>query len=125
MMKTLFTSFCLLLTSLFSCQQKGGNFETLDVEQFARTIASPDVQIVDVRTPAEYAEGHIDGSTLIDVNDSRFSAKADSLLDKQRPVALYCRSGRRSKRAAAMLSQKGYKVYELGTGYMGWKEAHK
>ena len=125
MKKTLFASFCLLLSSLFSCQQKGSDFETLDVKQFAQIIARPDVQLVDVRTPAEHAEGHIKGSILINVNDSLFSEKADSLLDKQRPVALYCRSGRRSKKAATLLSRKGYKVYELGTGYLGWEKAHQ
>jgi len=44
---------------------------------------------------------------------------------KDKPIALYCRSGKRSKKAAAILSRKGYKVYELDKGFIGWKEAGK
>lgn len=38
-------------------------------------------------------------------------------------MALYCRSGKRSKKAAAILSEKGYKVYELDKGFNAWQEA--
>ena len=48
---------------------------------------------------------------------------ADSTLQKDKPVALYCRSGKRSKKAAAILSEKGYKVYELDKGFNAWQEA--
>ena len=122
-MRKLFASFCLLLASLCSCQQKNGGFETVEAARFAEVITDSNVQRLDVRTPGEYAEGHIAGSLNIDVLDSAFAARADSLLDVSRPVALYCRSGKRSKKAAALLTGKGFKVYELGTGFNGWKEA--
>lgn len=122
-MKTLFASICLLFSSVFSCQQKGGDFETLSVEDFAAVINNPDVQRLDVRTVAEYSEGHIPGSVNVNVLDDAFAVMADSLLQSSRPVALYCRSGKRSKKAARILSEKGFKVYELGTGFNGWVEA--
>lgn len=122
-MKTLFASICLLFSSFFSCQQKGGRFESLSVGDFADVISDPDVQRLDVRTVAEYSEGHIPGSVNVNVLDESFAAVADSVLQPSRPVALYCRSGKRSKKAARILSEKGFKVYELSTGFNGWVEA--
>lgn len=122
-MKTLFASICLLFSSFFSCQQTGGNFESLSVGDFADVISDPAVQRLDVRTVAEYSEGHIPGSVNVNVLDESFAAVADSVLQPSRPVALYCRSGKRSKKAARILSGKGFKVYELSTGFNGWLEA--
>lgn len=113
----------MLLSTLFGCQQKGGDFETLSVTDFADIISDPDVQRLDVRTVGEYSEGHIPGSVNINVLDESFASVADSVLQAGRPVALYCRSGKRSKKAAAILSGKGFKVYELSTGFNGWVEA--
>lgn len=50
---------------------------------------------------------------------------ADSLLQKDKPVALYCRSGKRSRKAAKILSKKGYKVFDLYNGFNAWKDAGK
>ena len=122
-MKTLFASICLLFSSFFSCQQMGGSVESLSVGDFADVIRDPDVQRLDVRTVAEYSEGHIPGSVNVNVLDESFAAVADSVLQPSRPVALYCRSGKRSKKAARILSEKGFKVYELSTGFNGWVEA--
>lgn len=124
-MKTIFSGICLLLVSLFSCQQKGETFKSLSVDEFARLIAQPEMQLVDVRTVAEYSEAHIPGSININVLDETFEAVADSMLQAEKPVALYCRSGKRSKKAAAILSKKGYTVYELDKGFNGWQEAEK
>lgn len=124
MYKKWFACICLVTMSLFSCQQKEKGFETVSVDKFAEVISDPLVQRLDVRTVAEYSEGHIPGSLNINVLDEEhFASIADSALDKGRPVALYCRSGKRSKKAAGILSEKGFKVYELATGFNGWKEA--
>lgn len=122
-MKTILTLVCALLPFLFACQQKPAGFETLSVEEFRNVIDNPDVQRLDVRTTAEYTEGHIPGSLNINVLDKQFAAMADSLLQKSKPVALYCRSGKRSKKAADILSKAGYQVYELATGFNGWQSA--
>lgn len=124
-MKTLFAGICLFFSTLFSCQQKGGDFKTVPADEFATVIADPEVQRLDVRTVAEYSEGHIPGSMNINVLDKGFEAVADSTLQKDKPVAVYCRSGKRSKKAAAILSGKGYKVYDLDKGFIGWEEAGK
>lgn len=121
-MNSLLTGICLLFTSLFSCQQKA-DFKSVSVDEFAELIANPDVQRVDVRTVAEYSISHIAGSININVLDNTFAAIAESTLQKDKPVALYCRSGKRSKKAASILSEKGYKVYDLNAGIEGWKKA--
>ena len=114
-MNQLVVGLFLFLSSLFSCQQKG-DFKTVNVDEFDSFIQDEEVQRLDVRTLAEYSEGHMDDS---------FASMADSLLQKSKPVALYCRSGKRSKKAAAILSEKGYKVIELGKGFNAWQAAGK
>lgn len=113
---------CMFLMSFFSCQQRG-EFKSLTVKDFSSCILDEDVQRLDVRTVAEYSEGHIPGAININVLDDSFASMADSTLQKGKPVAVYCRSGKRSKKAAAILSGKGYKVYDLDKGFNAWKEA--
>lgn len=122
-MSHLLTGICLLFSSLFSCQQQKGDFKSLPVKEFAALIQDENVQRLDVRTVAEYSEGHVPGSLNINVLDDSFAAIADSTLQKDKPVAVYCRSGKRSKKAAAILSKKGYKVYDLDKGFASWQEA--
>ncbi len=95
-------------------------YETTDVEGFAKLTDNPDVTVVDVRTADEYAGGHIVGAVNIDVNSSDFMDKAKSLLSKGRQIAMYCRSGRRSANAADKLSSAGYKVVNLKGGITAW-----
>lgn len=63
--------------------------------------------VIDVRTPAEYAAGHIAGAQNIDVEAADFAAKI-STLDKEAPYLLYCRSGRRSAIAAEEMAKAGF-----------------
>lgn len=106
------------LCAIFGCSAKG--FVSVDADEFAREIAKPKVQLVDVRTADEYADGHIQNAVNIDVLSSDF-AKKFSKLDKKHTVALYCRSGRRSKNAAAQAVKMGYKVVELDGGVLSWR----
>lgn len=124
-MKTLFASICLFFSALFSCQQKVGDFKSIPVDEFAALIADPEVQRLDVRTVAEYSEGHIPGSININVLGDDFEKVATDVLQKDKPIALYCRSGKRSKQAATILSEKGYKVIDLDKGFNAWQEAGK
>ena len=103
-MNQLVVGLFLFLSSLFSCQQKG-DFKTVNVEDFDSIIQDEEVQRLDVRTLAEYSEGHIAKTININVMDDSFASMADSLLQKNKPVALYCRSGKRSKKAAAIIAQ--------------------
>ena len=122
-MNSMLMGICFLLSSLFSCQQSKRDFKTVPVKEFASLIEDASVQRLDVRTMAEYSEGHIPGTININVLDDSFAVMADSTLQKDKPVALYCRSGKRSKKAAAILSEKGYKVYEFDKGFNAWQEA--
>lgn len=129
MKKIYFLSVLLMLASCTLSVEKKvygkGAVSSVSVEEFAAEIGREGVQLVDVRTAGEYAAGSIDGSINIDVNSGHFGADADSLLDKKRTVAVYCRSGRRSKKAAEILSMMGFDVVELDKGYKGWIESMK
>jgi rhodanese-related sulfurtransferase len=119
MRKKLIAAFCMLF-SLFGCAQKKA-FISCSPMEFERVLKEkPSIQLVDVRRPEEFGEGHIDKAVLINVQDADFVTKAVALLDKSKPVAVYCRGGRRSKEAAKILANEGFKVYELDTGYLGW-----
>lgn len=102
-----------------ACSQK--NFESIDVKQFAELIKNPDVTLLDVRTPQEYAEGHIEGAILIDVKQDDFMEKARKQLPVGKTIAVYCRSGRRSTDACNKLMAEGYKVEELKGGITAWQ----
>lgn len=90
------------------------------VEEFAGVVASPGVQIIDVRTPEEFAEGHIAGAVNIPVEYPDFMDQV-SQLDPNATYAVYCRSGNRSQPAVAGMSSVGITgIYELESGTTGW-----
>lgn len=112
MIKSIYFMFfvCACLFGLFACSAKAQDkFKNLSSDDFEKLIQDENIQRVDVRTVAEYSQGHIPGSLNINVLDDKFSAEADELLDKERPVAVYCKSGRRSRNAARLLTQKDLK----------------
>ena len=111
---TLFAGLC----AIFGCSAKG--FVSVGADEFAHEIAKEGVQLVDVRTAAEYADGHIPNSVNIDVLAENFAERI-ATLDKSRPVALYCRSGRRSKSAAEQAAKLGFTVVELDGGVLSWR----
>tara|TARA_R110001632_G_scaffold194733_3_gene316193 strand:+ start:4732 stop:5076 length:345 start_codon:yes stop_codon:yes gene_type:complete len=93
----------------------------LDKPSFKMAINVKKVQLVDVRTSIEFSGGHIQNAINIDFfNHSNF-VKAFKSLDKEEPVYLYCRSGKRSQNAARKLLSLGFtKIYDLKGGYMNW-----
>lgn len=99
-----------------------GKAVSVSVEEFAGSILEPSIQLVDVRTPEEFEAGNIPGSVNIDVMTDHFAKDAQELLDKACTVAVYCRSGNRSKNASKILSKMGYDVIELDNGYKAWIE---
>ena len=103
-----------------SCKSNSNNF-TIDVDNF-RVLIEDGAQLVDVRTYDEFDENRIEGALNIDVQKSGFIEKADSLLDKNKKVAVYCRSGRRSKKAVDLLRKAGYEAYDLDGGILEWKK---
>ena len=116
----------LTLTGLYGCMNAHNkSYVNMDVERFAEYLTNDSAQLLDVRTPEEYAEGHIAGSRNINVFDSDFIEEAEKTLDKSKPVAVYCRSGKRSADAARELSDIGFNVVNLEGGILAWKEEHK
>jgi len=103
--------------------KSGSHFDNAGIDAFASLIANNDVQLLDVRTQAEYDVAHLTGAMLIDVKDAEFLARAKTQLDVKRPVAVYCRSGRRSAQAAGMLALVGYRVTNLEGGILAWQQA--
>lgn len=90
------------------------------VAEFATVIAQPGVRIIDVRTPAEFADGHIPGAVNIPVQQADFAARV-SALDPNSTYAVYCRSGNRSKGAVEQMRAAGIgTIYELAQGTNGW-----
>ena len=126
MIKTIYMIFfvCAFSLGLWACTGKQKiEYKNLTSAQFEELIKNPNVQLVDVRTLAEHMEGHIPGSLNINVKDEEgFPAAVDDLLEKGRDVAVYCRSGRRSRTAAELLVKKGFKVYNLDKGILNWIE---
>lgn len=99
-------------------------YQDLDVDAFEKML-SQDVQLVDVRTAGEYAEGYIPGAVNIDWKEGGFLDLSRQMLSPERPVLVYCRSGRRSAAAAQSLSKAGFDVYNLAGGFLAWSEAGK
>ncbi len=100
----------------------GFSYENVDAKTFAKLLKNPNVFLLDVRTPKEFAEdGHIKGANLIPVQLFKY-IYLEGLRDK--PVLVYCRSGNRSSIAAKMLEEMGVKkVYNLEGGILAWKAA--
>ena len=121
-MKKILTCLFAALGLTTACGQV--NYENYDVKEFAELIADSSVVILDVRKADEFAEGHIKGAILIDQFQSDFVEQAKTKLPKDKTIAVYCRSGRRSANAAGKLSDVGYKCVNLKGGILAWKEAN-
>jgi len=121
-MKKILTCLLATLGLTTACGQQ--HFDNADVQGFAELIADTNVVVLDVRTAAEYAEGHIQGAVLIDQGQSDFVEKAEKILPTEKTIAVYCRSGRRSANAAGRLSDVGYKCVNLKGGIIAWQQAN-
>lgn len=131
-MKT-FVTFLVALSLLSACgkspsesgstqtTQATGSIEQVDAAQFKKLTESPNALILDVRTAAEVAEGHLPNAVNIDIYGSDFMAKVQEL-PKDREILVYCTVGARSQQAADILSKQGFaKVYNLDGGIVAWQ----
>lgn len=108
------------LFSFFSCRSTA-TLDSVDATTFSRLLkAHPEYLVVDVRTPEEFAESHIPGSINVNVLGDDFLNVAEHKLARNTTLAVYCRSGKRSKRAANLLRERGYRIVDLNTGFLGW-----
>ena len=119
-------SLLVILLSFSSCIKKPvEGVRVVDVATYETEMSKPNVQLIDVRTPAEYAEGHIANSKNINITGEDFDAQV-SLLDKSKPVLLYCKSGMRSAKASLRLKELGFEnITDLDGGFGTWRNANK
>ena len=117
-----FLAFLLGLLGLtVGASAQSDSIKTVGAAEFANIIKSDSVILLDVRTAGEFADGHIDHALNIDVLQSDFKAKA-ATLSTGKIIAVYCRSGRRSMKAAGILAKAGYKVVNLRGGWLEWQQ---
>ncbi|RVT77523.1 rhodanese-like domain-containing protein [Flavobacterium sufflavum] len=112
----------IFLFTLFSGKaQTATNIKTVEVTAFAKEIKTTQKpQILDVRTPEEFATGHIDNAQNIDWQGENFVKNVEKL-NKNKPVYVYCRSGKRSLKASEKLEELGFKnIYNLDGGFLKW-----
>ncbi len=121
MLKKLITLFTVLY-ALVSCNsQVSEHVTTIKVKEFEEALNQENIQLIDVRTQEEFDTGHIKNAKSIDYFSESFKENLQGL-NKKEPVYLYCRSGRRSMKAAKVLSELGFtKIFNLEGGYMAWK----
>jgi rhodanese-related sulfurtransferase len=96
---------------------------SLSPTDFAAAAKLPDTILLDVRTPAEFASGHIAGAVNLDIQSATF-AQGASALDPTRSYAIYCHSGNRSKAAMTAMGQAGFThLFDLAGGISAWQSA--
>ena len=115
-----------MFMSLFgfsSCN--GSSWNDVEPDEFQSIALSAETCVIDVRTPQEYAEGHLYRAVNFDWQKDGFIDEINNKISKSTPLAIYCRSGKRSAAAAAALAKAGYQVVNLKEGYMSWTAAGK
>lgn len=91
-------------------------------EALVANAGSPDLTILDVRTPAEFAQGHLPGAVNLDLNGSGFS-DGIAALDKSKTYFVYCQTSNRSGTATQMMADAGFEdVYDLQGGIVAWAQ---
>jgi len=125
-MKKVLIVFGLIFFSLIGCKgQLDSGIKDISVEEMQSLLKIDDVQLVDVRTPEEFKAGYIANAQNIDY----YSPTIDEdilKLDKNKPVIVYCRSGKRSRDCSEKLLEAGFqKIYNLEGGIIQWEHEGK
>lgn len=97
------------------------NYKNLNPKDFKKAMSEQEnTVLLDVRTPAEVAEGVIEGAIALDFFANDFQAKVNAL-DKNKNYFVYCRSGNRSGQACQLMDQLGFKsLVNLEGGILAW-----
>lgn len=120
MNRLLYSFLSALILLLGSCQTTQSQNVLIPQEFSAKMLNTAGATILDVRTPSEFKDGHLPQSINIDWNSEGFN-KNVQVLDKTKPVFVYCHSGRRSEAAAKYMRKEGFlQVYELAGGIDAW-----
>jgi rhodanese-related sulfurtransferase len=117
---------CALLgmLTLFNCKKNQSEaIELITPAEMKEISEIEGIQLVDVRTPSEYKEGHLPNALNIDFFDPNFEVNIQKL-DKTKPVIVYCQRGSRSAKCASQLIANGFvKIYDLDRGFSKWKSS--
>ncbi|CAL2089238.1 Rhodanese-like domain-containing protein [Tenacibaculum sp. 190524A05c] len=124
-MKKLILSFLFLLV-LTSCVKSDSRVKNITVDDL-KTVLKEDknIQLLDVRTSSETKNGIIFDAVQVNMISNNFESRVIEVLDKKKPVYVYCRSGGRSKIAASVLVDNGFDVYNVKGGYKEWIKNNK
>ena len=112
-----------IVFQLTSCQsQQSKTIETIDSKTYSDKLSNTkNPQLLDVRTPEEYAVEHLENASNVNWNGDDFVSKVEKL-DKSQPVFVYCKVGGRSSQAADKLAELGFAaIYNLDGGIMKWQ----
>lgn len=110
--------------SFLYCKEKSERISVISVEEVSELINNNEVdfQLIDVRTEKEFQEGHLKNAENINITDDDFKDKVERL-NKNQPVYVYCRSGKRSAKAAEIMKKMGFiKIYDMERGFLKWTE---
>jgi thioredoxin len=120
-MKKLFAYITAAVLSVSCNAQNNSKIQVLEPIAFYRLIcATPQVQLVDVRSANEFAGQHLEQAVNVDINEPDFEKKV-AQFDRTKPILVYCMVGGRSQKAAAKLAKMGFnQVYDLEGGIMKW-----
>jgi rhodanese-related sulfurtransferase len=115
-------SLFLMASFLMSCAQSSTSAsQVLNAAAYKEAIAAKNIQVLDVRTAAEFNAGHIQNALQANWLDQKEFANRTQHLDKNLTVYVYCQVGARSASAQAALEAKGYNVINLEGGLSNWK----
>ncbi|MBK7560448.1 MAG: thioredoxin [Chitinophagaceae bacterium] len=119
-------NFLFLFSSFLACNGQEYPSTKIGPEDFEKAIAGSNIQLLDVRTSAEYKTGHIKNALQADWTNSKQFNERIQFVDKDKPVYIYCLVGGRSASAADWMRQNGFKtVVELQGGINAWKKAER
>ncbi|MCR6493830.1 rhodanese-like domain-containing protein [Cellulomonas sp. P24] len=113
----------LAVGGLAACSSGSSAVTEVTTSTASEVLAKPGMSVIDVRTPAEFAQGHIQGAVNIDVEDPAFATNIGKL-PKDKPYFVYCRTGNRSGVATAKMADLGFtQIYDLQGGITEWQNA--
>jgi rhodanese-related sulfurtransferase len=112
----------ILVTVYTFLQESPVEYKDVTVEEAQYLIDSnPDLIVLDVRTPSEYEDGHLEGAINVPVDDLEERLGG---LNPGEEFLVYCRTGNRSTRAVKLLEENGFnKVFHMNEGVVTWEEA--
>jgi rhodanese-related sulfurtransferase len=117
-MKLRWLKFVVMIVVVLTGGCSSSSYESISVEEAQEMMKNTELEILDVRTPDEYAAGHIPGSKLVPLQVLEGMSEE---LNKNSTYLIVCRSGNRSQQASDLLIQKGFKqIYNMTGGMNEW-----